>query len=82
MYNDAYLIPEWRTSPERAIRDGVGDGLLTIGRDPRVIVLTANLSGSTRVKSFEDVYPDRFFDVGVAEQNMAGVAAGLALEGN
>ena len=81
MFNDAYLRTDWRTPDERPIRDGVGEGLLRVGDDERVIVLTADLAGSTRVASFRDAYPDRFFDVGVAEQNMAGVAAGLALEG-
>ncbi len=81
MFNDSYLRPDWRTPDERPIRDGVGEGLLRVGDDERVIVLTADLGGSTRVKVFQDVYPDRYFDVGVAEQNMAGVAAGLALEG-
>jgi transketolase len=81
MYNTQYLKPDWRTADKRAIRDGIGEGLLRIGRDERVVVLTANLEKSTRVEQFAYKYTDRFYDVGVAEQNMAGVAAGLALEG-
>lgn len=82
MYNDQYLIPEWRTAPQKAIRVGVGEGLVKLGAEHNeVIVLTADLGESTKVRLFAEEYPDRFFDVGVAEQNMAGVAAGLACEG-
>lgn len=65
----------------RALRAGFGDGLLRIGNNENVIVLSADLAGSTKVLPFEEKWPDRFFEVGVAEQNMAGIAAGLALEG-
>jgi len=81
MYNEEYLIPEWRTAPKRAIRDGVGEGLVLIGDDERVVVLTGDLAESTRVKPFAEVHPDRFLEMGVAEQNMAGVASGMASEG-
>ncbi len=82
MYNNKYLIPEWRTAPKVAIRDGVGQGLLKLGAEHQdVVVLTADLAESVRVREFAEMYPERFFDVGVAEQNMAGVAAGMAFEG-
>lgn len=82
MYNDKYLIPEWRTAPKKAIRDGMGEGLMQLGHDREdAIVLTADLGESVRVRGFAEQFPDRFFDVGVAEQNMVGVAAGLANEG-
>lgn len=82
MYNDKYLIPEWRTAPKKAIRDGVGEGLLKLGSEHEdVVVLTADLAESVRVRDFANEYPERFFDVGVAEQNMIGVAVGLANEG-
>jgi transketolase len=81
MYNDKYLIPEWRTPPLTAGRDGVGEGLLAIGGDEKVVVLTANLAESTRVSEFGKIHPTRFWDVGVAEQNLVGVAAGMALSG-
>jgi len=65
-----------------APRDGFGEGLLELGeKNPDVVALTADLSESTRVEKFALAYPERFFDVGVAEQNMAGIAAGLALSG-
>lgn len=82
MISDKYLIPEWRTSPKKAIRVGTGEGLLALGSKYQdVVVLTADLGESTKVRSFADEYPERFFDVGVAEQNLIGVAAGLANEG-
>ncbi len=81
MYSDHYLLSDWRTASKRAIRDGIGDGLLKIGEDEKVVVLTGNLAESTRVREFGEHYPERFFDVGVAEQNLAGVAAGLSFTG-
>jgi len=63
-------------------RDGYGHALLELAReDPRIVALTADLPESTRVLAFKKEFPDRFFDTGVAEQNMVGIAAGLALEG-
>jgi transketolase len=59
-------------------RDGFGDALIELGRkNPHVVVLCADLIESTRVEPFARHFPDRFFEVGVAEQNMAAVAAGL-----
>ena len=67
---------------KKATRDGYGAGLLELGKtNPRLVVLDADLSGSTRTKLFADKYPERFFNFGVAEQNMVGHAAGLALAG-
>lgn len=63
-------------------RDGFGEGLVEAGDQyPNVVVLTADLSASTKSDGFREKYPNRFIDVGVAEQNMAGIAAGLALSG-
>ncbi|MFH1393254.1 MAG: transketolase C-terminal domain-containing protein [Candidatus Micrarchaeota archaeon] len=60
-------------------RDGFGKALVELGeKDENVWVLTADVSGSTRTNWFADKYPKRFIQVGVAEQNMAGVAAGIA----
>ncbi len=66
---------------EAATRDGFGEALLELGSNPKVLALTADLAESTRVAKFAQKYPDRFFDVGVAEQNLVGVAAGLGLDG-
>lgn len=66
----------------KATRDGFGEGLVEIGsRDKKVVVLTGDLADSTRVAKFGEAFPERFFEMGVAEQNMMGVAAGLALSG-
>ncbi|MBI5225304.1 transketolase family protein [Candidatus Micrarchaeota archaeon] len=63
-------------------RDGLGKGLLELGAThPEVVVLCCDLTESTRVQWFAEKYPDRYFEVGVAEQNMAGIAAGMASEG-
>lgn len=65
-----------------ATRDGFGDAMVELGQDDRRIIgLTGDLSESTRLNKFEAAYPDRFFEAGVAEQNMMGIAAGLALSG-
>ena len=67
---------------QKATRDGFGTGLVKLGdADPNVVVLTADLSESTRTDAFEKKYPNRFFEMGVAEQNMATVAAGLGISG-
>ncbi|MCX6745739.1 MAG: transketolase family protein [Candidatus Parcubacteria bacterium] len=66
----------------KACRDGFGEALLELGkRNKDVVVVSADLAESTRCLEFGKKYAERFFEVGVAEQNMAGVAAGLALEG-
>lgn len=63
-------------------RNGYGDGLAEVGAlDPRVMVLTADLAESTRAQTFQQKFPQRFIECGVAEQNMMGIAAGLALSG-
>ncbi len=65
-----------------ATRKGYGEGVLLLGAaDQNVVVLTADLAESTQVLEFAQKYPDRFVECGVAEQNMMGVAAGLALVG-
>src|SRR3989338_287786 len=63
-------------------RNGYGEGLLELGEmDERVVVLTADLAESTRAEAFGKKYPERFIECCVAEQNMMGIAAGLALYG-
>lgn len=75
-----------RAEPEEsgneAIRDGFGRALLKLGRtNSRVVALTADVAESTRANLFSEAFPERFIEVGVAEQNLAGIAAGLAHEG-
>lgn len=63
-------------------RDGFGDGLVEAGeKNPNVIALSADLTESTRVNLFAEKFPERFVQCGVAEQNMASVASGLAAVG-
>ena len=65
-----------------SMRDALSDALLELGsKDPRIVVLGADTSVSIKTSLFADRYPDRFFNVGIAEANMIGIAAGLALAG-
>lgn len=61
------------------MRDGFGRGLLEAGeKDERIVVLTADLKESTKVNYFADKFPERFIEVGVAEQNLVAIASGMA----
>lgn len=63
-------------------RDGFGEGLLELGRaNPNVVALSGDLEDSARAIWFKKEFPARFFSVGIAEQDMIGTAAGLALMG-
>jgi transketolase len=63
-------------------RDGYGHGLVELGEEnENIVVLCADLTDSTRIKLFKDRFPDRFIEVGVAEQNLVTLAAGLAAVG-
>jgi len=65
-----------------ATRDAYGETLLELGRkDERIVVLDADLSGSTKTAAFGKEFPHRFFNAGIAEANMVGMAAGLAAGG-
>ncbi len=67
---------------QKPTRDGYGEGLVLAGeRDPNVVALSADLTESTRAEAFKKKFPERFFEMGVAEQNMATVAAGLGVSG-
>lgn len=65
-----------------ATRVGYGKGLLKLGEtNPNVVALSADLTESTNAHLFAEKFPERFFEMGVAEQNMAAVAAGLGVSG-
>ena len=67
---------------QKPTRDGYGDGLVIAGEmDSNVVVLCADLTESTRSEAFAKKFPDRFFEVGVAEQNLATIASGLGVSG-
>lgn len=68
--------------PMLPTRDGYGHGLVELGAvNPNVVVLDADLAKSTRSDWFAAKYPERFFDIGIAEQDMIGTAAGLSIGG-
>lgn len=70
------------TCETKSLREAYGQCLVELGRrDPQVVVLEADLGKSTRSVLFQDVFPERFFEMGIAEQNMASTSAGLALSG-
>ena len=63
-------------------RSGFGAGLLELGRtNPNVVGLCADLTGSLKMDAFEKEFPDRFFQIGIAEANMMGIAAGMTIGG-
>ena len=65
-----------------ATREGYGEALVECGKIyPNLVVMDADLAESTKTAMFQKAYPDRFFDCGIAEGNMVGVAAGLAATG-
>ncbi len=68
--------------PQKPTRHGFGEGLVLAGQaDPQIVALCADLTESTRVLDFKTVFPERFIQIGVSEQSLAAIAAGLALAG-
>jgi transketolase len=75
-------INDIQSTGNKATRDGFGQGLLEAGRrNPNVVGLTADLLESLQMQHFKAEFPERFFQVGIAEANMIGIAAGLATAG-
>lgn len=83
LHPDAKLKTDLFDAKEQApTRDGFGKGLLELGEiNPNVVVCCADLAESTRVLPFKEKYPERYIEIGVAEQNLATVASGLAVYG-
>ena len=72
----------WQIGDMAATREAYGKALKELGdKNSQVVVLDADLSGSTQTKHFAKAHPDRFFNMGIAEMNMIGTAAGLARAG-
>ncbi|MFA5339974.1 MAG: transketolase C-terminal domain-containing protein [Candidatus Omnitrophota bacterium] len=66
----------------KATRDGFGEALLQLGRENKdIVVLSGDLEDSTRAEYFKKEFPERFFNLGIAEQDIAGTAAGLSKVG-
>src|SRR3989344_7208454 len=71
--------PSFVVGEPKATREGFGEGLVEAAKaNKNVVALTADLGGSTGLKEFKKLFPDRFIQVGVAEQNLVTVASGLA----
>ena len=67
---------------KKATRESYGEALVELGAEyPELVVLDADLAAATKTGGFKKAYPDRFFDCGIAEGNMMGIAAGLAATG-
>lgn len=73
---------EYKIIDQKDTRSGFGEALLELGnKNPKVVALVADLTGSLKMNAFADAYPDRFFQMGIAEANMIGTAAGLTIGG-
>jgi transketolase len=75
-------MKEFKELGKKDTRSGFGDGLLELGKkNENVVGLCADLTGSLKMNAFQDEFPDRFFQVGIAEANMMGLAAGMTIGG-
>lgn len=82
MINREMFLADLKNPVLKAMRDGYGEGLVEAAkRDENVVVLVGDLTESTRTDLFRKEFPERFFEMGIAEQNMVGVAAGMAASG-
>ena len=76
------MLDKLNFKEKKATRDGFGAGMTVLGkRNKKVVALCADLIGSLKIQPFIDAHPERFFQVGIAEANMMGIAAGLATAG-
>ncbi|MET3875715.1 transketolase family protein [Chitinophaga sp. OAE865] len=76
------MVKDIQPLNEKETRGGFGEGILEVGRkNPNVVALTADLLGSMKLNAFIKEFPDRFVQVGIAEANMIGIAAGLTIGG-
>lgn len=78
----SYLLENYKNESElekRAIREGFGEGIVQVGaKNENIVVLNADLPGSLKLNEFMEAFPERYLQVGVAEQNMASIAVGLS----
>jgi transketolase len=82
MNKEMFLIPDLTQAEKKPMRDGYGEALLELAeKNENIVALTADLKESLRVDEFANKFPKRFFEMGIAEQNMMGVAAGMAVSG-
>lgn len=82
---EAHLVEnllDLKAIEQKPTRNGYGEGLVKAGEEnPNIVALSADLTESTRTQLFKDKFPERFIEIGVAEQNLASVASGLAAVG-
>jgi transketolase len=75
-------MKKYTYTEKKDTRSGFGDGLTELGKtNPNVVALCADLTGSLKMNAFEKNHPERFFQVGIAEANMMGIAAGMTIGG-
>jgi len=75
-------MKKYTFTEKRDTRSGFGDGLTELGKkNPNVVALCADLIGSLKMDDFKNNHPERFFQIGIAEANMMGIAAGLTIGG-
>jgi len=80
LYN--FIMKKYTYTEKKDTRSGFGDGLTELGRtNPNVVALCADLVGSLKMDQFIKENPERFFQIGIAEANMIGIAAGLTIGG-
>ena len=76
------MLKEIQSTGNKDTRSGFGDGIVEVARkNPNIVALTADLAGSLKLNQFIKEFPDRFFQCGIAEANMMGIAAGLTIGG-
>jgi len=77
------MLAQYSDKDKQDTRSGFGVGLLEVARkNPKVVALAADLAGSLKMELFMEEFPDRFFQVGIAEANMMSAAAGLTIGGH
>src|SRR3954471_1553256 len=75
-------MKKYTFTEKKDTRSGFGAGLSELGKsNPNVVALCADLTGSLKMDAFQKEHPDRFFQIGIAEANMMGIAAGLTIGG-
>src|SRR5271167_4823150 len=77
------MLKDIQVTGQKDTRSGFGDGILEAARkNPNIVALTADLAGSMKLAGFIKEFPERFVQVGIAEANMIGIAAGLTIGGH
>jgi len=76
------MLKDLQVQGQKDTRSGFGDGIYEVAKEnPNVVALTADLAGSLKLNAFIKAFPERFYQVGIAEANMMGIAAGLTIGG-